>query len=374
MNEEFKKINFKNETRYVLESASAGATSSGAIATINSPQKKIIKRNMENLEVDHEVEMAREDLHHLVAQAIRLQKILSRVSEIQGLEGWQQAKITKASDYINSVFKSLNFKGDVAGEGITGGLAGGAIGAALTKTPSGAITGYKIGSAAQDLLSTDDETQESVAGPEKCWPGYRKVGTKPGTGKNAGKRVNDCEKIKEDYADDLGDFYAIHPDSEEAEEIAFKIMDLDDEEDFVRAWTSVPNNYQEHFGYDIPLWGENDMDVSSYPNMIVKRVTFDQYVKIVGDYLRSEELSTSAMSKMKKGVIDKEITKDSYFEHLSNQLAEKIPPGASVDYYIKDFSKSNAPQFKGKSQAKRKEMAIAAHYAAQQPKKSKRKK
>ena len=39
---------------------------------------------------------------------------------------------------------------------------------------------------------------ESVAGPEKCWPGHRKVGTKPGTGKNAGKRVNDCEKIKED--------------------------------------------------------------------------------------------------------------------------------------------------------------------------------
>jgi hypothetical protein len=39
---------------------------------------------------------------------------------------------------------------------------------------------------------------ESVAGPESCWPGHRKVGTKPGTGKNAGKQVNDCEKIKED--------------------------------------------------------------------------------------------------------------------------------------------------------------------------------
>jgi hypothetical protein len=38
---------------------------------------------------------------------------------------------------------------------------------------------------------------ESVAGPEKCWPGHRKVGTKPGTGKNKGKRVNDCEKIGE---------------------------------------------------------------------------------------------------------------------------------------------------------------------------------
>ena len=38
---------------------------------------------------------------------------------------------------------------------------------------------------------------EAVAGPKNCWPGHRKVGTQPGTGKNKGKRVNDCEKIGE---------------------------------------------------------------------------------------------------------------------------------------------------------------------------------
>ena len=43
-----------------------------------------------------------------------------------------------------------------------------------------------------------EELMAEVAGPEKCWKGYRKVGTKPGTGKIAGKRVNDCEKIGED--------------------------------------------------------------------------------------------------------------------------------------------------------------------------------
>ena len=41
-----------------------------------------------------------------------------------------------------------------------------------------------------------------VAGAQKCWPGYRKTGTQPGTEKNAGKRVNDCEKIKEDDIDE----------------------------------------------------------------------------------------------------------------------------------------------------------------------------
>ena len=39
--------------------------------------------------------------------------------------------------------------------------------------------------------------KEGVAGPKQCWPNHRKVGTQPGTGKNKGKRVNDCEKISE---------------------------------------------------------------------------------------------------------------------------------------------------------------------------------
>ena len=42
-----------------------------------------------------------------------------------------------------------------------------------------------------------DQGVAEVAGPKSCWPGHRKVGTQPGTGKNAGKRVNDCEKIGE---------------------------------------------------------------------------------------------------------------------------------------------------------------------------------
>ena len=50
----------------------------------------------------------------------------------------------------------------------------------------------------QFIPNDSDAMHESVAGPEKCWPGHRKVGTQPGTGKNAGKRVNDCEKIGEE--------------------------------------------------------------------------------------------------------------------------------------------------------------------------------
>ena len=54
----------------------------------------------------------------------------------------------------------------------------------------------KTSSRVPPVSTFEDQDVAEVAGPEKCWPGHRKVGTQPGTGKNAGKRVNDCEKIK----------------------------------------------------------------------------------------------------------------------------------------------------------------------------------
>lgn len=61
----------------------------------------------------------------------------------------------------------------------------------------------------EGLTFLEGELSEGVAGPKKCWKGYRKTGTQPGTGKNAGKRVNDCEKIGEgvdskEYDDEAG--------------------------------------------------------------------------------------------------------------------------------------------------------------------------
>lgn len=51
-----------------------------------------------------------------------------------------------------------------------------------------------------DAEADDDETKESVAGPDDCWDGYAPgaqsgVKTKAGTGKNKGRRVNNCEPI-----------------------------------------------------------------------------------------------------------------------------------------------------------------------------------
>ena len=61
-------------------------------------------------ERDHEVQMARADLYKIAKYAIKLHDMLKGVSEEQGLEGWQQAKITKAADYIGSVYHNLDYE------------------------------------------------------------------------------------------------------------------------------------------------------------------------------------------------------------------------------------------------------------------------
>jgi len=68
-------------------------------------------------ELDHEVQMARADLFKIGKYAIELHDMLRSVSEEQGLEGWVQAKITKAADYIGSVKHHLEYEmADVDGE------------------------------------------------------------------------------------------------------------------------------------------------------------------------------------------------------------------------------------------------------------------
>lgn len=59
---------------------------------------------------DHEVEMSRSDLLATMKNAKAIYHMIADVSEDQGLEGWVQEKIIKASDYLNSVAEYLDNK------------------------------------------------------------------------------------------------------------------------------------------------------------------------------------------------------------------------------------------------------------------------
>ena len=77
-------------------------------------REKEIKEGLGDLadraERDHEVQMARADLYKIAKYSIKLHEMLKQVSEAEGLEGWVQSKITKAADYLGSVYHHLDYE------------------------------------------------------------------------------------------------------------------------------------------------------------------------------------------------------------------------------------------------------------------------
>ncbi len=104
---------------------------------------------------DHEISMASNELQSIVSDAKKLLMLVKRYSEMEGLEAWQQSKITKAADYLTSVLRSIG------GE-------------------QGALEG---------LRDPKDNP---------CWKGYKPVGTK----KKGGRTVPNCVP-KESFAEGM---------------------------------------------------------------------------------------------------------------------------------------------------------------------------
>ena len=62
------------------------------------------------VESDHEVQMARAELYKVAKYAIKMHEMLKGVEEREGLEGWVQSKITKAADYLSSVYHHMDYE------------------------------------------------------------------------------------------------------------------------------------------------------------------------------------------------------------------------------------------------------------------------
>ena len=152
-------------------------------------------------ERDHEVQMARSELYKLAKYSIKLHEMLKGISEAEGIEGWQQAKITKAADYISSVYHALDY--DTKFESVQVPEKTKSAKAYKSSLTDSEVKSYK-GSLAQRLAEASglcpdcgnpsyttlpEEKQKGVDG-KVCWKGYKRMGTK----KKGGKTVDNCVK------------------------------------------------------------------------------------------------------------------------------------------------------------------------------------
>ena len=151
-------------------------------------------------ERDHEVQMARADLYKIAKYAIKLHDMLKTVSEAEGIEGWQQSKITKAADYIGSVYHAMDYDMKFAESK----QAKNVLKRSKTMTEEAYLESMQakvLGKLAESealcsecgkpsYTTLDEEKQKGVDG-KVCWKGYKRMGTK----KKGGKTVDNCVKM-----------------------------------------------------------------------------------------------------------------------------------------------------------------------------------
>ena len=151
-------------------------------------------------ERDHEVQMARADLYKIAKYAIKLHDMLKTVSEAEGIEGWQQSKITKAADYIGSVYHAMDYDMKFAESK----QAKNVLKRSKTMTEEAYLESMQakvLGKLAESeaLCSECGKPSYTTLGEEKqkgvdgkvCWKGYKRMGTK----KKGGKTVDNCVKM-----------------------------------------------------------------------------------------------------------------------------------------------------------------------------------
>lgn len=77
-------------------------------------KKQEVKENLADMahkvEQDHEIQLARAELYKAAKYSIKLHDMLKTMSEQEGLDGWVSAKITKASDYLSTVYHHLDYQ------------------------------------------------------------------------------------------------------------------------------------------------------------------------------------------------------------------------------------------------------------------------
>ena len=89
-------------------------------------------------------------------------------------------------------------------------------------------------------------------------------------------------------------------------------------------------------------------------------------VEIYDNIHDDDEFPAWVQSKMTK--IADYIGAVKHYLEYDHVMGEKLDKDATAGDYVKDFRKSDAPQFKGKSKKKKQQMAIAAYLDAQENK------
>jgi hypothetical protein len=336
-------------------------------------------------DVGQEIGMASSELYGIAKHAKELLGLINQQGQEQGLEAWQQSKITKAADYLTSVLQNMDYDTQSVSEGSGANKTYLAMAylKAVVMAPMGTPEKRRIlnwqqilsnqfdiemdpATLAQLLPQFDsqlksgqlDKLQNRMASRGELEIGESEQGVAEAFGPlprdsqqiRLGRHTVDIERVGEDK-NYIGFAWHDSKGQDHYEEVS--VGDLGSYDDLIdRIKQEI--SYQERQYTDQGVAEAEKKGLYYYVNKRKKAGTSRD--------ASSPKAPTAQAWKDAAKTAKKEDTEkdDAYMMELANKLAEKIPKGADVGYYIKDFAKSTAPQFKNKPPAKRRQMAIAA--------------
>lgn len=275
---------------------------------------------------------------------------------------------------------------------------------------------------ATDRLTKEDAVQEGenkqMKGKDPCWKGYQMVGTK----KKGGKEVPNCVPANEEASPMIkapkNEFGKKEDAFTHAKKVGGKVMkrtftnprtgiknvsyvvkeDVGIQEakmsdaDVLSAAKRLAANGKDaktkSFGKGlVDFYNKNDGftpdQVAGLQN-IMKNASFQMakegVMKNIKRQLtardadsRAGEEASKMMDAQHSGDKAKAAKHDRRFKKLSaltrkESVSEKLDPSQDAGEYVKDFQKSDAPQFKGKTKKERQKMAVAAYLSAKENK------
>ena len=219
-----------------------------------------------------------------------------------------------------------------------------------------------------DLIKPEPLNGEQINEGQKCWPGYEKKGTK----KMFGKTYNNCVKKEENEIDEgrtasgVRDSEAISRRKRSREETKKKSKLKRGE----MRWKNAQGEWVSNKDPRITSVFENSNEVE-VPTVNIKKLVKKAVKRIDADVDGDVDSQDPKAPEMGEFIPSpdgkKKVKTKARFEHSDwrSELSEKLNlKKADMGDVVTDFYKSDAPQFKGKSKEKRREMAVAAKLSA----------
>ena len=330
-------------------------------------------------DVQQELGMAGSELYGIAKHAKELLALIKQHGQQQGLEAWQQSKITKAADYLNAVLQSLDYDTHSDEQGVAEGL-----------------------ESSIDLLKKLDAMIKNFVQTRGQMGGQRlSAGMLP--------ILNNLEQLGEkDIAHGIKNMVLDARNSERATKgaswsvlaqgLSQKLPELIRnrmKQGVAEGWSQ---KYKSSINCSHPKGFSQKAHCAGKKKHNEGMMTMEAVCPDCGmcqthgniNEIKKGQKDSNGFTKCwpgkhaagtKKGKNGGQVRNcvpneslDPYFESLTDKLAEKLDPNAPVDVWIQDFQKADPNryrQFKNKTPEKKAQMAVAASYGAKNPSKKK---